>query len=284
MGEPSVIAVQDADADHGHGHGAHAHHHEPHIAFLAFRKADVQVDDPAGFQDVLPTGEYSYVALDGKELVIEGNLPGVPSVDPSYGNVVRKDDYWPEARDDWNRDYVPARGGRPKKSAVKAYLRFGAGLISADRISAVEWEFPMLNGGVHRGHFAEEVIYSGFSHSPETVEITLVDLPDGRGDGDERRAASRTLRFSQRPGATARRLTLFVGNLMARDMEVAVRRQVTTRLSTTTGDHFKYLNRVAARRQGDGPLPVGKNPPDDGAALGGGQSGGICGPGTGNGG
>jgi hypothetical protein len=198
---------------------------------------------------------------------------------------VRKDDYWPEVRNEWNRDYVPHAGSRPKKSAAKVFMRFGAGTVSADRISQVEWAFPMRDGGVYHGHFAEEVIYSGFAHPEEAVVLTLSDLLDGEPDGHHMQAQAappRTLRFTLRSGCSAQKLTLFVGNLMASDMEPAVRREVTTR--ARPGDHFKYLNRVAAPQYGDGPLPLALNPPESNVDDGCGGSGGICGPGSGNGG
>jgi hypothetical protein len=57
MGDPSVIAVQDTDAGHEHGRERvpGGNHHQPHIAFLAFKKSEVQVDDASDFVDLLPS-------------------------------------------------------------------------------------------------------------------------------------------------------------------------------------------------------------------------------------
>lgn len=265
MGDPSVILVK---TDHGHGGGQP---HDEHIAFLAFNTDKVEVDDPTGFTAVKKASKYMYLGLDGVELSIANDPPGTPAVDSSYRDlVVKKDDYWPEEKDKWDPDFVAPKGKKPKKSAVKAFMRFGKGTVSAARVCEVPWRFIKKNGDVFERKFAEEVIYSDFPHSESAVEITLTDLSNG-----EPNPASRKLRFSLKSGAKT--LTLYVGNNLEKDIPQCLFREKTKYIGAKT-DHFKYLNRIAGKD--NGPIPEPVNPPGGGA----GGSGGICGPGNGNGG
>lgn len=260
--DPAVILVQTDDH--------HATHR--HIAYLAFDADEVEVTGAAKLEDVPKTGQrkFKYLAVDGWELVIKDNTAGPPAVDTTYSHLVaHKDDYWPEVKDVWDRDYVPEVGYRPTNAAVKAWLRFGKGKLSASRISEVPWRFTHASGATLEKNFAEEVVYSEFSHPADEVVIELKELESGNDAGE--------LTFRLKTGLT--KLTLIIGNSLEDDLAPAVLRTPTKRALEPYADHFKYLNRVTA---GTGPVPVVINPLADKANTGGG-SGGACGPGSGNG-
>lgn len=271
--------------------------HEPHIAFLAFHSGLVQVDDDSGFKPVPRAEEFMYMEINGFELSMPADPPAIPSVDDTYYDyVVRKDDYWtdPDVKDDWDPNYVAPKGQRPNQRGVKTFMRFGSGHISAALISHIKWKFP---NGLEK-NFAEEVVYSGFPHAADAVVITLNALPLGpesggakpvsssfehHGKGEEK-AGSRTLRFTQRNPDPSKPLTLIIGNGTEKDMPPTVRRQLTDTPPIKDKDHFKFLNRVAAKKHGDGPIPKSVPPINHGPGTTGGRPSGICGPGTGNGG
>jgi hypothetical protein len=264
MGEPSFIAVQTA---HEHD-GTKSDHH---VTYLAFDSTKVQVDSPSGFLRVPKALQYLYLPLNGEEIAIAGLLPGYPVADPSYAKLVRKDDYWPEAKDDWNRDYVPPIGHKPKKTAAKAWMRFGKGTIGADRISLAGWEFTKNDGTLYTGNFAEEVVYSDFLAAAATdVVIEIQDLDAAAS------TRPRILRFT--PISPNTDVTLIVGNNIEIDMAGSVKRIVTE--NSKPGDHFKFMNAVADPVHKNGPIPAVKNPP--GGTAGGGENSGPCGPGSGN--
>jgi hypothetical protein len=276
MGDPAVIAVQTPgddemgdmpDMDHGDDMG-HDHHH---VAFIGYDSQYVDCDQRGGSKPApeYPPGRYFDIS-ESVEMFIDGHAPGQPTVLQSYRDVVRKDDYWPAAANRWNREYVPARGDKPTAKAVKAYYRFGSGLLGAGRVSLVEWQFSAV-----RGHYAEEAFYV-FSQSGETLNVLFRRL----GDRDDARPIM-TFRFSLTKQAQDERrpLTVVIGNNMESDIGNAIER-VRTEIVTRQSDHFKYLNRVA---NGDGPIPRAENPIQPGSSSGGGENGGVCGPGSANG-
>jgi hypothetical protein len=288
MTEPSVIVVRTTPRLPQDDPPPPAPEGEPepkeHIPYIAFRTANVKVDVLEGgfeFEKVPKAPGFQLLRLDGVELKIEGNPPANPTVHDSYDRVVKKDDYWPEAKDLWDRDFVPepAQDGgplnRPKKSAVVGFMRFGAGRIAAGRIAPVEWSFARQGAPPHRGRFAEEVIYSGFPHGDGTdVVIRLEDLETGESRG--------RLRFSPRTPKDDK-VTLFVGNNDEEDIDNAVQRRIPS--DVPDNDHFKYLNRVA-KLNDDGPIPLVVRPSvysPAGPRSGGGSSSGPCGPHSSNG-
>lgn len=275
MPEPSVILVSTK------GHAAH-HQHRPYIAF---DNTQVTVDPADNLEFVKKTQQqFSFLPfegdLQGVLLTVNTAPEGTPVVHPSYlgsdevKGVVRRDDYWKEATNQFNPDFVPAKGGKPKKAAVDAFMRFGGGAIWAGRPCKVEWIFTKADGSVvHRGNFPEEVVYS-FQNKGNDVVITLTDL-----DSD---AEKRTLRFSlKEPGS---RMTLNIGNNIDDDMDNAVQRRITEKVRDGDGDldHFTFLNQTAPAGTPPAPAITLGPQPKDPPGGGGGGLGGACGPNNGN--
>lgn len=277
---PSVIILR-ADEHHHAENPEHAHDHPPadqpakdcdciHIPFIAFDTRDVAIDDSAGFREVEDAPLYKYLRLDGVELKISGDDVGVPVIDPTYGNVVSREMYWPEAAGQWNHDVVPRLGYRPLSRVVAAFMRFGGGKIAGGRLCPFKWKFTKLNGDTFSRHFAEEVVYSFEEPERDEVMITLCALEDGRVE-------RRTLTFRRLHGKE--RLTLFLGNNTEKGMHASVRRRRSNN-EPGEGAHFKLFDRVVD--VGDAPTPRAPEgveplePADDGGS--GGASGGICGP------
>jgi len=252
MGDPAVIAVQTPN-DNPH-----------HIPFLAFNSTEVTVDNDTGFVVIPQAQDHKYLELGTYEIEIDGQPPAQPTVTQSYFDyLLRKDDYWPEAKDSWDRKYVPKKGDKPSRDAVKFYMRFGAGTLRAGRIALVRWYFQRRAGAAFAGNFAEEVVYS-FTQAAGPVIIKVLNLADG--------TLVRTLKFDALSNGN---VTLFLGNNTISDMATAVARSVTVQVKDTSGEHFMYLNAIAG--QGDGPTPVGINP-FPGGGSGGGENGAPCGP------
>jgi len=297
MGEPGVILIR-ADrhhhdngepAEHDHDHGEpEEHDHEAsgepgggvinsediHIPFIAFDTGFTQVNDPTGFTAVDDRPEFVFMTLDGEEISIEGHQPAVPQVNDSFEQVLRKDDYWPEAKNQWNRDLVPERGQKPKASAVAAFMRFGSGLITAQRLSSEFWSFSKPGLSAHVGRFAEEVSYSGFPLSDnDELRITLTHLETG---------TVRTLVFSS-IDPEAEVLTIFIGNNTDDGMDEALDRQPSKPDEPRHGRHVSILDRVANPDLGTSNREAKPVPPLLGFRKGGGGSG-YCGPGSANGG
>lgn len=263
MGDPAVIAVQTP-----HGNGTE-HHHEEHIAFIGFDSRKVEIDDDSPFEPHPDAPEFYYMPLDGVEISIVGHAAATPIIDSTFSRlIVRKDNYWPEAKDQWNRDYVPSAGYKPKKTAVKVYMRLGSGTLGAGRVSMVRWEFPRPGLSSYGGYFAEEAVYH-FQVGSSEVVVKLTDLESGTPAG--------TFRFSPAQGWQGS-VELFVANNLKGDMPGTFERRVTT--ASKQGDHFKFLNRVADAGLGNGPIPItiGSFDPD----VGGGETSGPCGPVSGN--
>ncbi|HEX2831565.1 MAG TPA: hypothetical protein VHW00_01040 [Thermoanaerobaculia bacterium] len=222
-----------------------------HIPYLAFNTGNATVDDPTGFVDVDFAPGFKLLQLNGVEIVIQNDPPGAPTVDPSYDLVLKKDAYWPEAKDQWNRDFVPLRGEKPKKTAVAGWMRFGSGTISSDQRSPVAWKFDARPGFPQlSGFYNLEVIYSGFPHSGNTIVIELRDLETGVLIRDP-------LVFSP-VSPTQDTLTLFIGNADPNDVDNALLRAPLADMPDN--DHFRFLNRVAGVPD-PGILPTIVRPP-----------------------
>src|SRR5690349_11452901 len=172
MPDPSVILVRGDDHDMPGMPGMSSNNDNApkhmHVAFIAYdsKTTKVSADPDVAFEDVQQAQTFKFLRLDGVQVQIEGDDPGTPNLpDNSYRDLVaRKDEYWPEVKNKWNRDYVPepAMGKKPSKTAVAAYLRFGSkGNITAGKVSPFPWQFPKLDGTFYIGNFAEEVVYSG---------------------------------------------------------------------------------------------------------------------------
>jgi hypothetical protein len=247
---------------------------ETHIPHISFNVNDVRVNEEAApfFQGVPMAPAFRFIQLNGVEIEIANDPPGKPVVDPSYDQVVKKDQYWPEAANLWNRDYVPERGNQPKRSAVVGFMRFGSGRIKAGRLAPVQWKFERKGRAPLVGTFAEEVIYSDFPHSGDDVVLRLLDV--------ETREMIQELRFSPaRPDLE--KLTLFIGNNDSDDIDNAV--QQLSAIDMRDNVHFKFLNRVASIPDpGRIPRVIRPRVPVD-PDLGGGVSTGPCGPTSSNG-
>lgn len=244
-----------------------------HIPHISFDSTQVRVNEEAEslFQPVPFAPGFRYMALNGVEIELVGDPPfeKSPVVDESYDlKVVQKDHYWPEAANQWNRDYVPFRGAQPKRSAVVGFMRFGSGRISAGNLSPVAWEFPPDSEGNRLvGTFAEEVIYDKFPNNGEVV-LRLRDV--------ETRTILRELRFSPLM-PEAQKLTLFIGNNDSNDIDNAVQRRVP--LDVRDNVHFRFLNRVASIPDpGRTPRIVRNSSSDSTDERLGGVSTGPCGP------
>jgi hypothetical protein len=280
MCAPSVIAIR-ADGHDGHDDG------HKHIAYIAFDATKAKVDDTAGFFTVPKAIRFRMLALNelngvkGLELAIDGNPPASPTVTPSYDElVVRKDDYWPAAINQWNPDLVPGPGQKPKASAVAFYMRFGEGTIEPGAQLDREWAFKIVggkdNGKEHKGKFAREVLYSGYPHSGTGVTVIVRSLDSG--------AEVRRLTFTPKTGFS--RITLLIGNNTKDDLDSAMFRHNTkvgpkAGKLVTRAEHFAMLNQVAAPALGPGPIPelVGGAASDDlDDTTGGGFEDGFCGP------
>ncbi|HKS22755.1 MAG TPA: hypothetical protein VJZ76_08160 [Thermoanaerobaculia bacterium] len=276
MGDPGVILVQTPGHDHEHDHEHEAPEH--HFAYLAFDSTAVEVTgtNVPALKPVLMAEPFVYMDLDGVELSLIEEPLEAPIVDDSYRNLVaHRDEYWPEAIGRFDHDLVPPKGSRPKKSVVKAWVRFDGGRLGASRLSKVPWRFEKGDGSVLEKCFAEEVIYDGFDHAPDAVVLKRKDLEDEKIDlGD--------LRFSLKPQAGTSTITLIIGNNIEKDMAGSVFREETKLVADPRSQHFKFLNRTAGPSV-TGPIPQAINPPSQGQ-QGGGGSGGACGPGSGDGG
>jgi len=252
MPEPSVILIR-TDPGANFGPALHASGDlTVHTPFIAFDSAAVKVDDGTGFKAVsVPqiaeqnmgnfdspeklqnAATFSFLTLSNAELTIENLPPGTPAVDVSYGDVAKKDDYWPGTKNQWNRDLVPKPKQRPSSSVVAAFLRFGGGKISAGYISKNEWEFrDEKQKATHKGRFAREVHYT-FPQDGKEVVIVISAL-DGSG------TPPRTLRFS--PVDDNGPLTIWIGNSTERGIAFAT--QHVSSLQAGFGDHFAFLNQV----------------------------------------
>jgi hypothetical protein len=255
----------------------------PHTSFLAFDSKTIRVDDASGFVRVPDKPNFWSLTLSGVLIKIKDDS-GKPTVENTYDNVLKKDKYWPEAANLFNRDYVPERGKKPKKTAVNAFLRFGSGTITAGRLSTVQWKFIRNDGKTYINYFAEEVVYKGFGHSGETIVIELYDLFTDQ--------LLRTLTFSSALPDVDTTLTLFIGNNTKAGIVDALNRASDEKAQPKDGSHVAYLNAVAdpdvspyAPIPQAVPQPVGTGSGSGHPTEhpGGGGSDGFCGPGSANG-
>jgi hypothetical protein len=283
MGKSSVIAVR-ADG-HGHAHAGQADDHF-HVAYIAFDASKASVDDHAGFSTVPQAIRFEMLALNelngvkGLEVLIDGNPAATPTVNPSYDELVAsKDEYWPDAKDKWNSDFVPAGGGKPKASRVAFYMPFGLGTIESGAQQDREWAFRIKggvkNGEEYKGKFAREVHYSDFPHSGNGITVIFNSLDTG--------AEVKRLTFTPRVGFT--RVTLMVGSNTPNDLDSAMFRHNTKakmkpEQTVVRAEHFAMLNQVADPALGAGPIPeaVGGVEPGPLDGPGGGFQDGFCGP------
>jgi hypothetical protein len=253
-------------------------HDHDHIPYLAFDSdlVDVQTNPEVVFEVVENVPRFRFLRLEGVEVKIDGHDIGVPIIDSTFENVVSRELYWPESQGLWNPDAVPPRGTQPKKTAVKALMRFAHGKIFGGRLCPFKWKFTKLNGDTFARHFAEEVIYTYSDTEDSAVRVTLLDL-----ETPDPEANNRKLTFTPKPGQS--NVTLFLGNSIKLDMDTAVRRQrstVATDEEVASGTHFTFFDAlvdVGQRRKPDPPvaiLPKGNN----NGTGGGGTDGGICGP------
>jgi hypothetical protein len=295
MPEPSVILVRtDLKIVHAHTdeHGEVVDDvasliHDKHIPFLAFDSTKVLVSDARGFQRASRIDpNFWFRKLDGVLLTILDLKTGYPTINQNYSRVVSKDAYWYEAKDQWNREFVPVRNDRPKKSAVHAFLPFGGGKIRSARLSRVQWKFASPGKPVHIDYFAEEVIYSDFVQTDTRLMIEIADL--------ETRAPISTLTFMAREDRTDGQkdlITVFIGNNTEQGMKEGFERKTDPTAQPHDGAHIVFLNQVAdVNVRASAPLPVPVPKPDKpqlpqpGHEPGsGGPSAGFCGPGNANG-
>lgn len=165
MPSPSVIVMNEDD----------------HTPFIAFDSDEVEAVDgngkPIG-NPVPGSTALKYIVLQGEELVLLNGPSGVPRVAESFDAVASASMYAPESKSDtYDEDYVPKQNGKPKKSAVSAFLMFGGGSLGRGRLTAVPYVFQTVGGGDQTiaGRFAEEVIYS---FPADRIRLSAVDLED----------------------------------------------------------------------------------------------------------
>jgi hypothetical protein len=279
MVEPSVILVRtDVPTDPGTpgpdyedpGPGDHTH-----IAFLAFSPKELTVDTPGDFKPVPEGPPFLYVPLHGVVIAIKGVQDGPPTVLASYDTIAKKDDYWPDAKNQWNRGYVPRKRGMPSKDCVDAFFRFGKGYVGGGRLCPFEWRFKDPKDRYYTNQFAEEAIYT-FDRADGEIVVRLADLAD--------RNTFREYRFFpvlDGNGKPPNFHTFFLGNNMKEDMGKAVLRKGADKM--VDGDHFRFLNNVAASVGGPFPSKGPRITKPTSPSGGGGGTSGACGPHSGNG-
>ena len=264
-------AINNEASNAGIGNGQHRSHY--HIPYIAYNADEVDVNNGTGFSLVPGAPNFRYMLLDGVQLTIEGKACKM-EVDDSYDRyVVQKEQYWPNAPKGYNPSYVPKRGERPDKSAVKAWLPLRGGKLAAGNLSRCAWAF--LDGSTVTlcGLYAEEVVYKDFPRHAHSVDIKLNDLQDD--------SEVRTLSFTPKK-TNGDRVSLFLGNHVETDMASAMRREQFGNFDpAVSGTHWVFLNQIAAS-PGPGPLPKPLPIPLPGTILGSGGgigTGGPCGPG-----
>jgi hypothetical protein len=266
MPEPSVILIRTDPAANIDQAVHKAGQLTEHLPFIAFDSAAVKVDDATGFKD-LPApniapidkvnfdfpdklenaGTFQYLPLTNAVLTIENQPAGALKVDESYGDVAKKDEYWPGTENQWNRDLVPKKTEKPSSSAVAAFMRFGGGTITAGHLSKNDWQFRDGEKVTITRKFAREVHYT-FSPAGDEVVITISAL-----DGSA--ASPRTLRFS--PVANSGPLTIWIGNSTERGIAFATQHVSHINAGPGFGDHFAFLNQIVKLDSGSavGPIP-----------------------------
>lgn len=252
-----------------------AHRSHNHIPYIAYNADEVDVNNGTGFLAVPDAPNFRFMLLDGVQMTIEGKPAAKVEIDESYDRcVVQKDHYWPDGPKEYNPAYVPKRGDRPDKSAVKAWFPLNGGKLAAGNMSRCAWAFLDGSNITLCGRYAEEVVYKDFPHHPGSVDIKLHDLKD-------KNVVVRTLSFVLKK-TNGDKVSLFLGNHVEADMASAMRRQQYDVFDpAVSGTHWVFLNQIAAS-PGPGPLPKPLPIPFPSAisGLGGGTgTGGPCGPG-----
>jgi hypothetical protein len=256
----------------------------PHTPFVAYDTREVAVTQTGGGEPFEPipvteTVNYTdllYRKLNGHLMTFEEDQIGWPSVLSTYDHISKKDDYWPEARDQWNRDFVPLDDEFPDHRFVAAYMHLGAGVVSAERMTDFPWEFRHEDGRpTVRAYWAQEVVYRIFPYASNALTIRLE-----RFDGAE---PVETFTFTPlRP--QSKKIKIWVGNNDSRDIYRALLRYSSIPRKAA---HFEYSNDVATI-VGIGPVPTAIVPRrtfDPGAPdYGTGSDTGYCGPTNSNGG
>lgn len=295
MVEPSIILVRtDVDVDagtpgagyvegrnpedeeavarpHEHEHAVEEYKHE-HVAFIAYNEDEVTTTSP-GFEKIEGADGFWMLPLPmGVEIVLTGIPAGKPTVVQSYDTIAKKDHYWPDAKNQWNRDYVPVKGEKPDSDAVAAFMRFGQGFIGGGRLCPLEWTFQDSVGRVLTNQFAEEGFYS-FDQEDGDIIVQLIDLDDPEN--------VKEICFTPKPddkNAIPDQI-LFIGNNVKDDIARCVLRSESN--SYQDGDHFRFLNAVSS--MSGGPFPAFGRRVTSAPSGGGGGTSGACGPHSGNG-
>lgn len=247
----------------------------PHVPYIAYDKREVELSQQTGggapFVYVETTdNDFYYRALDGVEVAIEDDPVGWPVVLPSYDLVSKKDDYWPYAKNQWDRRFVPSGSKRPDDRFVAAFMYLGGGSISGERMTDFPWEFRDDDGSpTVRGYYAQEVVYRIYPFFSDELTIVVTRL-DGQPPDE-------VFTFKcKRP--SVRKIKLWIGNNDKTDIHRSL-----LRLSSQPRQavHFEYLNDVASV-SAVGPLPVPLVPrgtfPTPSPTGGGGSDTGYCGP------
>jgi len=280
MGEPSVVLVGTKNHNgHDHTHGGD----EPkeHIPFIGFDVRKTRVDDEDGFSKKGAENMFRVHRVAGMEIIIEsdpvedadGNPIGAPTILDSYGDVAKRDEYWPAMKNEFDPDLVPEKGKKPNPKKAAAFLRFGSGTIAGDHLSPEEWVFKDGDGETSPPKkYAREVRYSRFPHSGDKLVLRLKPLPGHPG-------AAKTLTFRAAEGSET--IEVWIGNNVESDIAPTLFR-MDLRPRETGGEHFVFLNATAGNGL-TGPVPVPILPDEEPVGTGD-TDGGYCGPHNGSGG
>ncbi|MBV9497205.1 MAG: hypothetical protein JOZ54_23420 [Acidobacteria bacterium] len=264
--EVAQPAVEKECPDTHIGHDEHEH-----VPFIAYNTAELNSTFDK-FEDIPNAKGFRMFRLPmGVELTFDGMARGNPEVVQSYDTIAKKDVYWPEAKNRWNRNYVPKKGGKPDSSVVAAFMRFGKGFIGGGRLCPLEWSFIDESTRRVTNQFAEEGLYT-FDQKDGEIVFRIASL-DSTADPIE-------IRFQpiKKDGQFPDQI-LFIGNTMKTDIARYVLR--TEADAYFDGDHFRFLNAVA--NIGDGPFPAFGRRVTSGCGGGGGSTSGACGPHSSNG-
>lgn len=114
-----------------------------HYTFIAF---DADETSMTG-ETATPVSSSHYSAVDfkagGEELAFNDDHTRLPAVDSSFDGVANFNTYSGIASPTWITDYIPKPNNLPKPDAVAAYVEFGGGTISAERLTKVKYDFTV---------------------------------------------------------------------------------------------------------------------------------------------
>jgi len=179
-----------------------------HKNFIAFDSGAVDVTGVTPEQ--LSTSRFSMIQFlpEGEVLTFNDDRTQPPTVLASFDNIAHFGEYSGFTADQlkaWDPTYIPKRNTLPKANTVAAYVEFGAGTISADRMTLRKYEFtvPGVDPVKERARcFAREVHY-------------VYDAP-GKGLLIEARSLStnvkRTMLFT--PKGSATKVQIWIGTSM----------------------------------------------------------------------